>query len=181
MINEKVIVESVEVNSILERMSLQIVETSPDLNNLAIVGIKRRGVNIANRLTNHMNNFNKKGFLYGELDITLYRDDLTEINSIPDVKKSTIDFDVNNKIVVLVDDVLYTGRTIRSAIEAILDFGRPRKILLAVLIDRGHRELPIEANFVGKHIQTTSNEVIHVKVKEIDGIDDCVAIATIEK
>lgn len=181
MIDEKVIVNSYEVNSILERMSLQIVEASSDLNNLAIVGIKRRGVNIADRLKNHMNNFNKTGFSYGELDITLYRDDLTEINSIPYVKSSSIDFDVNNKIVVLVDDVLYTGRTIRSAIEAILDFGRPKKILLAVLIDRGHRELPIEANFIGKYIQTTSNEVIHVKVLEIDGVDDSVAIATIDK
>ena len=180
MIDEKVIVDSYEVNSILERMSLQIVETSHELNNLAIVGIKRRGVNIANRLKNHMNNFGKTGFLYGELDITLYRDDLTEINSIPDVKSSTIDFDVNNKIIVLVDDVLYTGRTIRSAIEAILDFGRPKKILLAVLIDRGHRELPIEANFIGKYIQTSSNEVIHVKVKEIDDVDDCVAIAKLD-
>ncbi len=167
-------------NRILD-ISDQIIYKNKDIQKVALVGIKTRGLPFAQRLADVT--FKKTEFKIpvGGLDITLYRDDLTlvpkstvslyEINR-PVVKKTEIDFDTYNKNIILVDDVLFTGRTIKSAMDAIMDFGRPKTIQLAVLIDRGLRELPIQADYMGKKIQTKIGQVIQVKLKEIDGVDE---------
>lgn len=178
MEKEKILINSAEMHAIIERMTFQIIEKVTDYDNTYIVGIRRRGEYIANRITDSISRHNKRPLKSGVLDITLYRDDLSEISNMPEVKSSDIGFDVNGKTIILVDDVLFTGRTIRSAIDALLDYGRPAKIMLAVIVDRGHKELPIHADFTGKHIPTRKSEVIHVKVKEIDNVDDdCVTIS----
>lgn len=175
---EKVLINSSEMHAIIERMTFQIIEKIADYDSTYIVGIRRRGEYIANRIKDSLKNNNKRILKSGVLDITLYRDDLSEIANMPEVKSSSIGFDVNGKTIILVDDVLFTGRTIRSAIDALLDYGRPSKIMLAVIVDRGHKELPIHADFIGKNIPTRKSEIIHVKVKEIDGVsDDCVTIS----
>ena len=177
MEKEKILINNAEMHAIIERMTFQIIEKVTDYDNTYIVGIRRRGEYIANRIIDSISHHNKKPLKSGVLDITLYRDDLSEISNMPEVKSSDIGFDVNGKTIILVDDVLFTGRTIRSAIDALLDYGRPAKIMLAVIVDRGHKELPIHADFTGKHIPTRKSEVIHVKVKEIDNVDnDCVTI-----
>ncbi len=178
MEKEKILINSAEMHAIIERMTFQIIEKVNDYDNTYIVGIRRRGEYIANRIIDSINRHNKRPLKSGILDITLYRDDLSEISNMPEVKSSDIGFDVNGKTIIVVDDVLFTGRTIRSAIDALLDYGRPAKIMLAVIVDRGHKELPIHADFTGKHIPTRKSEVIHVKVKEIDNVDDdCVTIS----
>lgn len=178
MEKEKILINSAEMHAIIERMTFQIIEKVNDYDNTYIVGIRRRGEYIANRIIDSINRHNKRPLKSGILDITLYRDDLSEISNMPEVKSSDIGFDVNGKTIIVVDDVLFTGRTIRSAIDALLDYGRPEKIMLAVIVDRGHKELPIHADFTGKHIPTRKSEVIHVKVKEIDNVDDdCVTIS----
>lgn len=178
MEKEKILIDSDEMHAVIERITFQIIEKVKDYDNTYIVGIRRRGEYIANRIIECFKNHNKKPLKSGVLDITLYRDDLSEIANMPEVKSSHIGFDVNGKTIILVDDVLFTGRTIRSAIDALLDYGRPAKIMFAVIVDRGHKELPIHADFTGKHIPTRKSEVIHVKVKEIDNVDDdCVTIS----
>lgn len=174
---EKTLINNEEMQTIIERLTFQIIEKCQDIENICIIGIRRRGVYIANRIEECLKKHNKNNFTSGSIDITLYRDDLTEISNLPEVHSSFLDFDINGKTLILVDDVLFTGRTIRAAFDAILDYGRPAKIMLAVMVDRGHRELPIQADFIGKHIPTSLNEVIHVKVTEIDNIDDCVTIS----
>jgi pyrimidine operon attenuation protein/uracil phosphoribosyltransferase len=139
--------------------------------NLALVGIKRRGVPLAQRLARELKVINSQEVLLGELDITLYRDDLQMVAETPIVRGSKIDFDLNGKVVVLVDDVLFTGRTIRAAISELLDYGRAQAIQLAVLIDRGLRELPIASDYVGKIVQTEPADLVDIKVKEEDGED----------
>lgn len=166
--NEKILISSQEMRTIIERLTFQIIEKCQDLENICIVGIRRRGIYIAKQIEEYLRKHNKHNFSTGSIDITLYRDDLTEISNLPEVHSSSLDFDIKGKTLILVDDVLFTGRTIRAAIDAILDYGRPAKIMLAVMVDRGHRELPIQADFVGKHIPTSLSEVVHVKVKEID-------------
>ena len=139
--------------------------------NLALVGIKRRGVPLAQRLAREVKAAASQNVLLGELDITLYRDDLQLVAAAPIVRDSKMEFDLKGKVVVLVDDVLFTGRTIRAAISELLDFGRCQAIQLAALIDRGHRELPIAADYVGKVIQTEPGDLVDIKVKEEDGED----------
>ena len=139
--------------------------------NLALVGIKRRGVPLAQRLAREIKAAAGKDVLFGELDITLYRDDLQLVAAAPIVRDSKMEFDLKGKVVVLVDDVLFTGRTIRAAISELLDFGRCQAIQLAALIDRGHRELPIAADYVGKTIQTEPGDLVDIKVNEEDGVD----------
>jgi len=139
--------------------------------NLALVGIKRRGVPLAQRLALELRKVSQHEVLLGELDITLYRDDLQLVAEAPIIRDSKIDFDLKGKVVVLVDDVLFTGRTIRAAISELLDFGRPQAIQLAALIDRGHRELPIAADYFGKVVQTERADLVDIKVKEEDGED----------
>ena len=155
----------------ITRISHEIIEKNKGVEDVVLVGIKTRGVPIASRISKKIEQIEGTKINTGELDITLYRDDLKEINIDPVLNGSNVEFDINNKIVILVDDVLYTGRTVRSALDAIMDIGRPNVIQLAVLVDRGHRELPITANYVGKNVPTSKNEVISVKLLETDNED----------
>ena len=157
-----------EIERTLVRLAHEIVEKNNGVDDLALVGIKRRGVPIAERLSKLIQQIEKKKIPVGTLDIALYRDDLSAMGAKPVVQKGEIGCDVVGKKVVLVDDVLYTGRTIRAALDALFDHGRPRWVQLAVLIDRGHRELPIEATYVGRGVQTRDDEFIEVFLKEID-------------
>ena len=158
----------------LVRMATEIVERCRGTEDLVLVGIQRRGVELAGRLKRLIDQAEGSAVPCGKLDITLYRDDLSTVSHQPVVGASEIPVDINGKVVVLVDDVLYTGRTVRAAMDALIDFGRPRTIQLAVVVDRGHRELPIRADFVGKNVPTSKKEVIGVKVSEIDGVDGVV-------
>lgn len=157
----------------ITRIAHEIIERNKGIDDCVLVGIKTRGAFIANRLAERIEQIEGKPILTGELDITLYRDDLSvkNKNKEPLVQQVDIAHDILNKKVVLVDDVLYTGRTVRAAMDAVMDLGRPAQIQLAVLIDRGHRELPIRADFVGKNIPTSSNERIVVQMEESDGSD----------
>ncbi|KMT21440.1 bifunctional pyr operon transcriptional regulator/uracil phosphoribosyltransferase PyrR [Clostridium cylindrosporum] len=159
------------INRALIRVSHEIIEKNKGVENIVLVGIKTRGVPLAKRIAGYIEEFEGTKVEIGTLDITLYRDDLSEKNYEPKVNDSDIPSDLSNKIVVLVDDVLYTGRTVRSALDAIIDIGRPNSIQLAILIDRGHRELPIRADYVGKNVPTSIDEIVQVELKEIDGID----------
>lgn len=160
-----------EIERTLVRLAHEILEKNDGVSNLGLVGIMRRGVPLAQRLAKILGRIEKTEVPVGTLDITLYRDDLSTIGLRPEVKKSTMEFNIQDKDIVLVDDVLYTGRTARAALDALFDHGRPRRIQLCVLIDRGHRELPIEATFVGRKIQTTLNEIIEVRLRELDDAD----------
>ena len=160
-----------EIERTLVRLAHEIVEKNNGVANLGLVGIMRRGVPLAQRLAKILGRIEKTDVQVGTLDITLYRDDLSTVGHRPEVRKSTIEFDIRDKNIILVDDVLYTGRTTRAALDALFDHGRPRRIQLCVLIDRGHRELPIEAAFVGRSIHTAVNEAIEVKLQETDGAD----------
>ena len=160
----------------LTRIAHEIVEKNKGVDNLCLVGIRNRGVYLAKRLAADIKKIENKDVPVGILDITLYRDDLTLISAQPVVHKTEIDFDIEGKVVVLVDDVLYTGRTIRAALDALVDFGRPKSIQLAVLVDRGHRELPVRADYAGKNIPTSQNETVEVRLEETDGKDEVVII-----
>lgn len=153
----------------LTRIAHEIIERNKGTENLVLVGIRRRGVPLAERLGARIKDIEGRSVPVGILDITLYRDDLTTLAHQPLVRSTEIDFPVSGKIVVLVDDVIYTGRTIRAALDAVIDLGRPKVIQLAALIDRGHRELPIRADYVGKNVPTSSKEVVSVRLQEIDG------------
>ena len=155
----------------ITRISHEIIEKNKGIEDVVLVGIKTRGVPIANRISKRIEQIEGGPVNTGEVDITLYRDDLKQIDVDPVINGSNIDFNINDKIVVLVDDVLYTGRTVRAALDAIMDLGRPKSIQLAVLVDRGHRELPIRADYVGKNVPTSKSEVISVKLLEIDSED----------
>lgn len=155
----------------ITRISYEIIEKNKGIENLVLVGIKTRGVPLADRIAKRLLEIEGLEVPVGKLDITLYRDDLTEKNTEPVLNKSEIPGDIENKIVILVDDVLYTGRTTRAALDAVTDIGRPQVIQLAVLIDRGHRELPIRADYVGKNVPTSKNEIVKVELTEVDGKD----------
>ena len=173
--NEKAkIMDGEAIEKALLRLSHEILEKNKESGNLAIVGIRNRGEYLARRIADNISRLEKMDVPVGILDITLYRDDLTEVAQQPRLRETKIDFDVSVKNIVLVDDVLYTGRTIRCALDEIIDFGRPLCIQLAVLIDRGHRELPIRADYVGKNIPTSQKEVVEVRLKECDGKDEVV-------
>lgn len=165
------IMDEERIRRSLVRIAHEIIERNRGIEDLVIVGIRRRGVPLAERLVEGIQKIEGVKVPLGVLDITLYRDDLTTIGPHPMVHRTEMPVDITNKVIVLVDDVLYTGRTIRAALDAIMDIGRPKKILLAVLVDRGHRELPIRADFVGRNVPTSKREFIHVKIKEIDGED----------
>lgn len=155
----------------ITRISHEIIEKNKGIENVVLVGIKTRGVPIANRISKKIESIEGELVNTGEVDITLYRDDLKEIDVDPVINGSNIDFDINDKVVILVDDVLYTGRTVRAALDAIMDIGRPKSIQLAVLVDRGHRELPVRADYVGKNVPTSRHEIISVMLNEIDEQD----------
>ena len=160
-----------EIQRTLVRLAHELVEKNNGVENLALVGIRRRGVPLAQRIAKIINQIEHTQVPVGSLDITLYRDDLSTVGPKPLVQKSDLEFSVAGKNVVLVDDVLYTGRTIRAALDALFDHGRPARVQLLVLIDRGHRELPIEAAFVGRKVQTTGTQVVEVKLKEVDNLE----------
>lgn len=156
----------------ITRLAHEIIEKNKGVDKVVLVGILSRGVPIANRIAEKIFEIEGKAVKVGELDITLYRDDLSKVGDNPIVNGSNIGFDLSDKHVVLVDDVIYTGRTVRAALDAVMDFGRPKTIQLAVLVDRGHRELPIRADFVGKNVPTSTKEIIKVRIAEVDGIDE---------
>ncbi|MBO8136555.1 MAG: bifunctional pyr operon transcriptional regulator/uracil phosphoribosyltransferase PyrR [Desulfotomaculum sp.] len=155
----------------LTRIAHEIIEKNKGVENVALVGIRRRGVPLAERLANRIKEIEGTEVPVGTLDITLYRDDLTTLSHQPQVHQTKVDFSIADKIIVLVDDVLFTGRTARAAMDALIDLGRPRAIQLMVLVDRGHRELPIRADYVGKNLPTSKKEVVQVRLKEIDNED----------
>jgi pyrimidine operon attenuation protein/uracil phosphoribosyltransferase len=166
------------ISRALTRMAHEIIERNRGTEDLVIVGILRRGAYLARRLAECVKKIDNRQIPVGTVDITLYRDDLTMLAAQPVVRKTEINFDIQDKKVILVDDVLYTGRTIRSALSELIDFGRPKCIQLAVLIDRGHRELPIRADYVGKNIPTSQNEIVEVRLDEEDGLDE---VAVVER
>ena len=164
------------ISRALTRIAHEILEKNKGTENLCLVGIRNRGVYLAKRLAECIKKIDEKDVPVGILDITLYRDDLTLIASQPVVRKTEIDFDINDKNLVLVDDVLYTGRTVRAALDALVDFGRPKSIQLAVLVDRGHRELPVRADYAGKNIPTSQKETVEVRLEDIDGREEVVIV-----
>ncbi|NOT33550.1 MAG: bifunctional pyr operon transcriptional regulator/uracil phosphoribosyltransferase PyrR [Candidatus Eisenbacteria bacterium] len=168
------IIDAEGIRRIVTRIAHEIVERNKGIEEVVLVGIRRRGVPLASRIAAKIAEFEGKAPVEGTLDITLYRDDLSLVAHQPVVGTTEIPVDIKDKILVLVDDVLYTGRTVRAAMDALIDHGRPRAIQLAVVVDRGHRELPIRADFVGKNVPTSKKEVIGVKLLEIDGIDSVV-------
>jgi pyrimidine operon attenuation protein/uracil phosphoribosyltransferase len=160
-----------EIDRTLVRLAHEVLEKSLSLDKLAFIGIRRRGVPLAMRLAEKIKTLEKIEIPVGILDISLYRDDLSTISERPVHNATDIQFPVTGKDIILMDDVLYTGRTIRSALDALFDHGRPARIQLLVLIDRGHRELPIEAQYVGRMVQTSSREIIEVKFQEVDNME----------
>lgn len=169
MAEAKVILDAGAVERALTRLSHEIIERNFGCDSICIIGIRRRGVPLAARIAENISRFSDMTVELGELDISLYRDDLSEVSRQPKINKAVIDFDIAGKTVVMVDDVLFTGRTARAALDALMDLGRPARIQLAVLIDRGHRELPIRGDYVGKNVPTSRSEKIMVEVPEFDG------------
>ncbi|WP_042271699.1 bifunctional pyr operon transcriptional regulator/uracil phosphoribosyltransferase PyrR [[Clostridium] dakarense] len=159
------------ISRAITRVSHEIIEKNKGVEDIVLVGIKTRGLPIADRISKKIEQIEGTKVNTGEVDITLYRDDLKEVDIDPILNGSKIDFNIDDKIVILIDDVLYTGRTVRSALDAIMDIGRPKSIQLAVLVDRGHRELPIRADYVGKNVPTSRHEIISVKLVETDEED----------
>ncbi|MFC1606421.1 bifunctional pyr operon transcriptional regulator/uracil phosphoribosyltransferase PyrR [Candidatus Latescibacterota bacterium] len=172
------VMDASDIKRVLKRIAYEILDNNSGPDNLAIVGLQTRGIHIAKRIASIIEEIEKTPIPVGVLDVTMYRDDFRIAMKQPNVQVTSISFEVEAATVVLVDDVFYTGRTVRSALNAIMDFGRPGRVELAVLVDRGHRELPLRAEFVGKMIPTDINEEIRVRVVEEDGIDE-VTIVTI--
>lgn len=174
-VKKKVIIMDKEaMERALKRIAHEIVERNKGTEDLCLIGIRTRGAYLAERIAAYIGDVEKTKPPVGILDITLYRDDLTAVAHQPQVHKTEIDFDIAGKRIVLVDDVLFTGRTVRCALDALIDFGRPRYIQLAVLLDRGHRELPIRADYIGKNVPTAFAELAQVSLKECDGRDEAV-------
>ncbi len=169
-----VVMDAERISRALTRIAHEILEHNRGLADLALVGIRSRGVPIARRIANDIKQITQEDVAVGALDITLYRDDLmgASVGITPLVRKTEIPFSIDGRTIVLVDDVLYTGRTTRAALDALTDFGRPKSIQLVVLVDRGHRELPIKADYVGKNVPTSRQESVQVRLRELDGADE---------
>lgn len=166
-----IIMDETAISRAISRIAHEIIERNNGINDVVLVGIQRRGVPLARRLAERIKNFESQDVEVGVLDITLYRDDLSTLSEQPVVNATDIPFEIIGKAVIMVDDVIYTGRTARAAMDALIDIGRPLSIQFAVLIDRGHRELPIRADFVGKNVPTSNSEIVHVQLDEYDGVD----------
>jgi pyrimidine operon attenuation protein/uracil phosphoribosyltransferase len=179
--DKNVIMDSVAISRALTRIAHEIIERNKGVENVCLIGIRRRGGPLAQRLADRIEKIEGIKVPVGILDITLYRDDLTTLAAQPQVHRTEVYFDITDKDIVLVDDVLFTGRTARAALDALIDIGRPKRIQLAVLVDRGHRELPIKADFIGKNVPTSKKEVISVKVTEFDGSDEVIIQEIIDK
>jgi len=177
MAEEANILSENDIERIIKRISHEILERNKGSESLVFIGLQKRGIPLANRIAENIGKFEGTGLKTGKLDISFYRDDIGR-NIKPEVRITDIPFDIEGKNVILVDDVLYTGRTVRAALDAIIDFGRPKSIQLVVLVDRGHRELPIRADYVGKNLPTSHNEAVEVKLKETDGTD---SVAVVKK
>jgi pyrimidine operon attenuation protein/uracil phosphoribosyltransferase len=173
LVEKSRIMDAAAMKRALRRLATEIVEKNHGAADLYLVGIRRRGVPLAERLCDKIEQLEGTRPLYGIIDITLYRDDLSTVGANPVVNRTELTEDIEGKNIVLVDDVLYTGRTIRAALDQLMDFGRPKKVQLAVLVDRGteHRELPIQADFVGKYVSTKQSEIIKVMLKEFDEVE----------
>ena len=174
MSKNNIILDASDIKRKLTRITHEILEIHKEIDNLTLIGIQTRGVFLAERIKSRIKDIEGIDIPIGKIDITLYRDDWTRISSHPVVKTTNISFSVDKKQIILVDDVLFTGRTIRAAMDALIDFGRPDRIELAVLVDRGYRELPIQANYVGKFVETRRSETVNVMLKEHDGEDKVV-------
>ena len=174
---EKVIMTPEDIRRTLARIAHEIIERHKTTENLVLVGMHTRGVPLAKRLAANIENFAGVSIPVGALDISLYRDDLSSLDPQPSVQRTDIPLNIEGKSILLVDDVLYTGRSIRAAMDALIDLGRPQSIQLAVLIDRGHREVPIRADYVGKNVPSSRHEEIEVRLKETDGIDEVAIIS----
>jgi pyrimidine operon attenuation protein / uracil phosphoribosyltransferase len=172
--NTKIVIDKDGIDRCLTRIAYEILEKNKGIKNLALVGIRTGGVYLAERLQKKISDIEHDKVPLGILDITLYRDDISESHKKPRLGETKINFSLDDKVVVLVDDVLFTGRTIRAAMDALIDFGRPRMIQLAVLIDRGHRELPIRADFIGKNLPSSLWEAVRVDLVEKNGVDEVV-------
>lgn len=168
-----------EIDRTLVRLAHEVLERTAQLDKLVFIGVRRRGVPLAHRLAQKIESLEGRKIPVGILDISLYRDDLSTIASQPVVNATDIPFSVTGRDVILTDDVLYTGRTVRAALDALFDQGRPARVQLLVLIDRGWRELPIEASYVGRKVQTAGNEIIEVKFREIDGLEKVLLVETV--
>ncbi len=168
-VEKAVIMDAKEMGRAVRRMAHEIIEANKGTRDLVLLGIQRRGVPLARLIARAVADVEKSEPPLGAIDITFYRDDLSTLGPTPQVRPTEVPFDVTDKVIILVDDVLFTGRTVRAALDEIMDWGRPRAIRLAVLIDRGHRELPIRPDFVGKNVPTSHKEIIKVKVEEFDG------------
>jgi len=167
----KELLNSDDLSAIIKRISHEVLESTPNLENIAIIGIKSRGDHIAKRIVKYIQEISNKTISLGTIDVTFHRDDYRSNLGSPKIGVSEINFNVDDIEIVLIDDVLYTGRTIRAALDEIFSYGRPKRIRLGVLVDRGHREIPIKADFVGKNLPTSDNEHIHVSIIEVDGTD----------
>jgi pyrimidine operon attenuation protein / uracil phosphoribosyltransferase len=178
---KKQLMSASEIDRTLVRLAHEVLEKTENLDKLAFIGIRRRGVPLAQRLAAKIKDLERREVPVGILDISLYRDDLSTIDEKPVLNATEISFPVTGKDIVLMDDVLYTGRTIRAALDGLFHHGRPARVQLLVLIDRGWRELPIEARYVGRMVQTTANEIIEVKFSEIDGLEKVLLVERIEQ
>jgi pyrimidine operon attenuation protein/uracil phosphoribosyltransferase len=173
----KIVMTVEDIRRTLARIAHEIIERNKVTDNLVLVGLHTRGVPLAKRLAENIERYEKSKLIVGALDFSLYRDDLDPSEANTSVQRTNIPSDINGKSVVLVDDVLYTGRSIRAAMDALIDLGRPRSIQLAVLIDRGHREMPIRADYVGKNIPSARHEDIQVRLVETDGVDEVAIVS----
>lgn len=173
---ERRILDAPDLTRCLTRLAHEVVERNRVIDQVVFLGIRTRGVPLSQRLQEIVQNITGVSLPLGIIDISLYRDDLSRVATSPIVGRTEIDFSIEDRVVVLVDDVLYTGRTTRAALDAVVEFGRPQRIQLAVLIDRGHRELPIRADYVGKNVPTSGSEIVHVRLQEIDSKEEVVIV-----
>ena len=180
VVEKSQLMSATEIDRTLQRVAHEIVERSGGTGNLILIGIRRRGVPLSKRIAHAMREIDGVEVPVGTLDITLYRDDLSTVATQPILQSSDIPVSTDGKDLILIDDVLYTGRTVRAAMNALFDLGRPRSVRLCVLIDRGHRELPIEASFIGRMVQTSDNEIIEVRLREVDNEERVMLVERVE-